>query len=419
MLTSAKKIAGDNKTSVLGRTPIRSVSPVMKGIRIQADFSKRIIDRYSGTLNYQFDPAALVLLMQLQEQEQMHAQKKKTYHLTWNLISYLIEAENGKETSTSRKEVEQEVRRQLKSMEKEPGEEYERLREYFHVYLAGQKPDREQLLQSAESRRFVENQEQKEEEAKKAGIAPLSMSASFFRNMNHLFRENRLPDYKEIFQKANQTGLEKYYLSVYMQEFAKEPDEVKREQMAGDLLREFQPSMVLEYLETEGNAKAGLFMKAVKRLNGVHEEDTVQTKIGDAGMDGRGQTSSDMKQVSEVVREMVPELIHELSADFPEVTNRTEIKEKVEKLLEQEVWEQTENKLRESAWEQIRERVKELPGQDQRVQKALLSVLREQFMQEQEPDRENQGFYKEPGNMRNPFLSGRWSKEIRFMKAYS
>ena len=405
MLTSAKKIAGDHKTSVLGRAPDRSVSPVMKGIWFQAGFSKRIIDRYSGTLNYQFDPATLVLLMQLQEQEQMYAQKKKTYHLTWNLISYLIEAGNGKEMSASRKEVEQEVRRQLKSMEQEPGREYERLREYFHVYQTGQNPNREQLWQSAESRRFVENQEQKEEEARKAGSAPLSMSASFFQNMDHLFRGNRLPDYKEIFHKANQSGLEKYYLSVYMQAFAKEPDEVKREQMVGDILRDFQPSMVLEYLETEGNAKAGLFMKAVKRLNGGHEEDTAQTQIEDNGK-GDGRISLEITQVSEFAGEIVPELFNELSTDFQAFTRSTEIREKIEKLLGQEIQKQTENKLRESAWKQLEERVKELPGQDPRVQEALLSVLREQFMQREELRGEKQEFYEEPGNLENPFYEG-------------
>lgn len=405
MLTSAKKIAGDNKTSVLGRVPVRSVSPVMKGIRIQADFSKRIIDRYSGTLNYQFDPAALVLLMQLQEQEQMYAQKKKTYHLTWNLISYLIEAGNGKEMSASRKEVEQEVRRQLKSMEQEPGREYERLREYFHVYQTGQNPNREQLWQSAESRRFVENQEQKEEEARKAGSAPLSMSASFFQNMDHLFRGNRLPDYREIFHKANQSGLEKYYLSIYMQAFAKEPDEVKREQMVGDILRDFQPSMVLEYLETEGNAKAGLFMKAVKRLNGEHEEYKARTQTEDTGKDD-GRPSLEITQVSEFAGEIVPELFNELSADFNVFTRSTEIREKIEKLLGQEIQKQTENKLRESAWKQLEERAKELPGQDPRVQEALLSVLREQFMQREELSGEKREFHEKPGNMGDPFYEG-------------
>lgn len=263
-------------------------------------FAKTILDKYTKVLNYQFDYASLVFLEQLSgEKEEGKKEYQNNIYVTWKLLYCILNNESKMDQFLHNNpallnQIVQKVENNLSEIKKEDKTLYQDMKKYYRMYqkLDTISVEKNNLLEKtlemenaiqidkmdsyAAALKYVKQQIVLCEEKQQNGallkresnknmsfIAPFSMSRSFFINLNHLIKENRIPSYKQIWQQSVTKQMERYYLDLHMQQFVKEEDLIKREEMIFQIFQEFGHEEIEKYLEEKNEAVYQKFLQVM------------------------------------------------------------------------------------------------------------------------------------------------------------
>ena len=248
------------------------------GAQAQA-FAKRLLDQYAGVLHYQFDAAALVFLAQAEADRERDQERTQMFSVTCSLLSYCIRNIRY-ETPLAAGSVGWILYRQilplvqqslarLRILSPAAGRELGRdYREFQRLASGGSGQALEEAAWQERKARLLDRMEKRVprdffhgQAAAGKGIrptvrAPLSMSQSFFKNLHHCIRENRMMDFRQLWKWQNLRQLKRYEMERDFQEILHEADTQKREARFLSFVKDYGARDVRAYLEAAFHGQA-------------------------------------------------------------------------------------------------------------------------------------------------------------------
>ena len=274
------------------------------------NFADSIITKYTGVLNYQFPTAALVLLEQAEASRQEESDRNRQVEVNWKLITYLVRNVNISVTQpVLRDQLRQSIREGISRLELTDRRQaadmkriYERFQsmvkdvihggtedsisektsttdaavlteriktnaEYRKIleYLDTLKTDNRDIIENAGTREMTSTYHQGEKP-----VTASIFSRSFFLVLNHLIKENKLPDYKEIWRRSNELQIRDHEVRLKVSRIGLIQDPEEQLDMLNALVAEYGITRIqnsINVMSRESFEKISGAVKLYRQLN--------------------------------------------------------------------------------------------------------------------------------------------------------
>ena len=274
------------------------------------NFADSIITKYTGVLNYQFPTAALVLLEQAEASRQEESDRNRQVEVNWKLITYLVRNVNISVTQpVLRDQLRQSIREGISRLELTDRRQaadmkriYERFQstvkdvihggtedsisektsttdatilteriktnaEYREIleYLDTLKTDNRDIIENAGTREMTSTYHQGEKP-----VTASIFSRSFFLVLNHLIKENKLPDYKEIWRRSNELQIRDHEVRLKVSRIGSIQDPEEQLDMLNALVAEYGITRIqnsINVMSRESFEKISGAVKLYRQLN--------------------------------------------------------------------------------------------------------------------------------------------------------